>query len=97
MAVPACIAGSGYTWEALLLTITPLPSQQQYMNRKNSTKTLLWPSPSAWDGWKLQDHIPWRLMDNVDKRARALRVLALYRWVRAGRRQGRRQAAGQLD
>jgi hypothetical protein len=51
------------------------------MNRKNMTKTILWPQPEAWNNFKLSDHLPGRLLDTVDKRTRALRVLAMYRWA----------------
>jgi hypothetical protein len=55
------------------------------MNRKNSSKTMLWPRPEAWSSFRLSDYLPNRAIDTVDKRTKALRVLALYRWARVGR------------
>lgn len=75
------------------------------MNRRNSTRTLLWPQPQAWDGFRLGDYLPGWAYKDVERRTRAMRVLALYRWARraalacrarAALRPGDSAAAGQL-
>uniref|UniRef100_A0A383VJW9 FAS1 domain-containing protein n=1 Tax=Tetradesmus obliquus TaxID=3088 RepID=A0A383VJW9_TETOB len=43
----------------------------------NETKTLLWPSPTAWDNIKLANLLPSLTLD-VTTRTRAMRLLALY-------------------
>jgi hypothetical protein len=85
----------GLTAALLPLLPPPLPlPNTQYMNRKNATKTILWPQPEAWNNFKLGDHLPGRMLDTLDKRTRALRVLAMYRWARRRRRRAAAVAGG---
>ncbi|KAF6253389.1 hypothetical protein COO60DRAFT_424508 [Scenedesmus sp. NREL 46B-D3] len=48
-----------------------------FTNSLNETRTLLWPSPSAWDNIRLADLLPSLTLD-VTARTRAMRLLALY-------------------
>lgn len=50
----------------------------QYATVKNSTRTVLWPQPSAWDQFQLKNYLPTTDLTNITMRVRALRVLALY-------------------
>jgi hypothetical protein len=54
-----------------------LPALLQFTNSLNETRTLLWPSPSAWDNIKLANLVPALNLD-VTTRTRAMRLLALY-------------------
>lgn len=51
------------------------------MNRRNSTRTLLWPQPQAWNDFRLSEFLPSWAINSLEKRTRAMRVLALYRCV----------------
>jgi uncharacterized surface protein with fasciclin (FAS1) repeats len=50
-----------------------------YMTYRNSTRTVLWPAPSAWDGFSLSRALgPSVPLDSLAARTRALKMLALY-------------------
>jgi uncharacterized surface protein with fasciclin (FAS1) repeats len=50
-----------------------------YMTYRNSTRTVLWPAPSAWDGFSLARALgPSVPLDSLAARTRALKMLALY-------------------
>ncbi len=42
------------------------------------SRTVLWPSPSAWNGVRLDELLPWRGSLDLETRTRAMRLLALY-------------------
>jgi hypothetical protein len=50
----------------------------QLMTKRNATRSILWPAPSAWDGVKLADLAPGLNLTNIDTRVRAMKILALY-------------------
>jgi uncharacterized surface protein with fasciclin (FAS1) repeats len=50
-----------------------------YMTYRNSTRTVLWPAPSAWDGFSLARALgPSVPLDSLAARTRALKMMALY-------------------
>lgn len=50
----------------------------QLMTKRNATRTILWPAPSAWTNVKLAKLLPSVDLTRIDNRVRAMKILALY-------------------